>query len=177
MQIFQLFKRLKQYNFTLILGVSVGVLLTTTTARAADTVILKYGNFQKPVSVKELSQFVDTGKTTPPINSYLQAAHQEPALARKALKAGIKADPAFLNSLLSSWAGPILVDQIGEVVHPPTKQLDKQALHSALAGSIKQSGQVTLLGAIRNYPDATVEIDGEHLIAVYQRLSQLAKVF
>ncbi|MBO3457323.1 alpha/beta hydrolase [Aetokthonos hydrillicola Thurmond2011] len=177
MQIFTLFRRLKQHNFTAFLAVSASVLLTSTSANAADTVILKYGNFQKPVSLKELSQFVDTGKTTPPIKAYLQAANQEPALARKALKAGIKADPAFLNSLLSGWAGPILVDQIGEVVHSPGKQLDQQALHSALAGSIKQSGEVTLLGAIRNYPGASVEINGDRLIAVYERLSQFAKVF
>jgi len=181
MQIFQLFNRLKNLNFTLILSqivvfsVSAGFLLKSTSANAADTVILKYGSFQKAVSVRELSQFVETGKTTAPIKAYLQAAKQDPALARKALKSGIKADPAFLNSLLSTWAGPILVDQVGEVVHPPAKQLDKQALRSALAGSIRQNSEVTLLGAIRNYPGAAVEIEGDRLIPVYRRLSQLAK--
>nr|WP_258003847.1 alpha/beta hydrolase [Fischerella thermalis] len=89
----------------------------------------------------------------------------------------MKADPAFLNSLLSSWAGPILVSQIGEVVHPPEKELDEQGLRTALSASINQSGEVTLLGAIRNYPGASVEIEGDRLIEVYQRLSQFAKSF
>jgi hypothetical protein len=183
MRIFRLFHGLKPWNFTVglgqiaLLGLSAGVLLTTTRAYAAEVVILKYGNFQQAVSVKELSQFVETGKTTAPIQSYLQAAKQEPAMARKALKAGIKADPAFLNSLLSSWAGPILVDQVGEVVHPPAKQLDKQALQSALAASIAKNREVTLLGAIRNYPGNSVEIEGDRLIPVYRRLSQFAKGF
>jgi hypothetical protein len=183
MQIFRILNQLKHEHLTrrlgsiLVIGVSASILFTSTSAHAADTVILKFGNFQQAVSVKELSQFVQTGKTTPPIQAYLQAAKQDPATARKALNAGIKADPAFLNSLLSSWAGPILVDQVGEVVHPPAKQLDKQALHSALAGSIRQSNEVTLLGAIRNYPASSVEIDGDRLIPVYQRLSQFAKGF
>ncbi len=74
---------------------SAGFLLKSTSANAADTVILKYGSFQEAVSVRELSQFVETGKTTAPIKAYLQAAKQEPALARKALKAGIKTQPPF----------------------------------------------------------------------------------
>lgn len=180
MQIYQLFNGLNSRKFTKLLtqtvalGVGAFVLLSTTNAYAAEQVILKYGNFQGQISVEELSQFTETGKTTPTLTAYLQAAKQDPAIARKALKAPIKADPAFLNNLLSSWAGPILVNQIGEVVHPPAGQLDQQALRSALSASIKQKGEVTLLGAIQNYPNTSVELEGDRLISVYERLSNLA---
>ncbi|BAZ11993.1 hypothetical protein NIES4071_38210 [Calothrix sp. NIES-4071] len=179
MQIFEFFNRVKRrhLNSLVALGVSAGVLLFSTNANAADQVVLKYGRFQGTISVNELSQFVQTGKTTPTLLAYLQASGQTPAVARKALTAGIKADPAFLDSLLSSWAGPVLVDQIGSVVYPPGKQLDKQALRTALSASIKQSGQVTLLGAIRNYPTTSVVLNGNELVAVYERLSDLAKIF
>ena len=183
MQFFQLLNILKHCNFTksicqiLVLGVSASVLLSTTDANAAERVILKYGSFQEAVSVSELNQFVETGKTTPTLDAYLKVARQEPSLARKALTAGIKADPAFLNNLLSSWAGPILLNQIGDVVHPPiTSQSDERALRSALASSISQNGGVTLLGTIRNYPAAEVEIEGERIVPVYRRLSELAKI-
>jgi hypothetical protein len=181
MQIFSRFNQLKYWNSTrligrvVVLGVSASVMLHSTNANAAENVVLKYGSFQGKVSVRELSQFVETGKTTPALEAYLKTARQEPSLARKALTASIKADPAFLNNLLSSWAGPILVDQIAEVVHPPAGQLNEQALHSALNSSINQTGEVTLLGAIRNYPATSVEIEGDRLIPVYQRLSRLAK--
>ncbi|MFQ4143380.1 alpha/beta hydrolase [Chlorogloeopsis sp. ULAP02] len=183
MQIFLLLNRISRWKFTTLLsktvalGVGASVLLSSTNANAAEQVVLKYGNFRGPVSVKELTQFVETGKTTPILKAYLQTAKQDPALARKALTAGIKADRGFLNSIMSSWAGPILVSQVGEVVRPPDKPLDKQALHSALSASISQSGEVTLLGAIRNYPHASVEIHGDRLIPVYERLSNLAKIF
>ncbi|MEH2360905.1 alpha/beta hydrolase [Nostoc sp.] len=182
MQIYQLFNRFNNRNFTKLLtqtvALSLGaiVLFSSTNANAAEQVVLKYGTFQGQISVEELSQFTETGKTTPTLTAYLQAAQQDPALARKALKAPIKADPAFLNSLLSSWAGPILVNQIGEVVHPPAGQLDQQALRSALSASIKQKGEVTLLGAIQNYPNSSVELEGDRLIAVYERLSNLAEL-
>ncbi|MEH2243301.1 alpha/beta hydrolase [Nostoc sp.] len=182
MQISQLFNRLNNKKFTKLLtptvalGIGAIVLLSSTNANAAEQVVLKYGTFQGQISVQELSQFTETGKTTPTLTAYLQAAKQDPAVARKALKAPIKADPAFLNSLLSSWAGPILVDQIGEVVHPPAGQLDKQALRSALSASIKQNGEVTLLGAIQNYPNTSVELEGDRLISVYERLSNLAEL-
>ncbi|MEH2380076.1 MAG: alpha/beta hydrolase [Nostoc sp.] len=181
MQIYQLFNRFNNRNFTklltqtLALGVG-AIVLFSSNANAAEQVVLKYGTFQGQISVEELSQFTEMGKTTPTLTAYLQAAQQDPALARKALKAPIKADPAFLNSLLSSWAGPILVNQIGEVVHPPAGQLDQQALRSALSASIKQKGEVTLLGAIQNYPNSSVELEGDRLIAVYERLSNLAEL-
>ena len=160
----------------LLLGVSASILLYSTNANAAERVILKYGNFQGTVSVKELNQFVQTGKTNPTLEAYLKASGQNPALARKALTAGIKADPSLLNSLLSSWAGPVLLDQVGEVVHSPANPAEQQNLRSALAKSISKDGQVTLLNSIQNYPANSVEIEGDRLIPVYKRLSNLAKM-
>lgn len=179
MQIFKFFSHLKQRHLNSLvgIGISAGVLFFSTNANAADQVVLQYGSFQGTISVNELTQFVQTGKTTPTLRAYLQAAGQSPTLARKALTAGIKADSAFLDSLLSSWAGPVLIDQIGSVVYPPGKQLDERELRTALSGSIKQSGQVTLLGAIRNYPTTSVVLNGDQLIAVYERLSNFAKIF
>ncbi|BAY07152.1 alpha/beta hydrolase [Calothrix sp. NIES-2098] len=183
MQIFNHFHQFSKKQFIKLLGQTVGlgvgasILFFSPNANAAEQVVLKYGNFQGPISVQELNQFVESGKTTPTLRAYLQAAKQNPALARKALSAGIKADRTFLNNLLSSWAGPILVNQIGEVVHPPEGELNQQALRSALSTSISQNGEVTLLGAIRNYPHPTVEIEGDRLVPVYERLSNLAKVF
>ncbi|AUT00776.1 alpha/beta hydrolase [Nostoc sp. CENA543] len=183
MQILSIFRQFHKYPLkklfskTAALGVSMGVLFSNTHAYAAEQVILKYGNFQSPISVQELNRFALTGETTPTLSAYFQASQQDPAVARKALQDGIKADPALLNSLLSSWTGPILVSQIGEVVHPPAKPLDQNALRTAVTASIKQEGEVTLLGAIRNYPDATVELEGERIIPVYEKLNNLAKIF
>jgi hypothetical protein len=182
MQISQLFNQLNNRKFsklltqTVALGVGAIVLFSSTNANAAEQVILKYANFQGQISVAELNQFAETGKTNATLRAYLEAAQQDPTVARKALKAPIKADPAFLNNLLSSWAGPVLVNQIGEVVHPPAGQLDQEALRTALSASIKQKGEVTLLGAIQNYPNTSVELEGDRLISVYERLSRLAEL-
>jgi Alpha/beta hydrolase of unknown function (DUF1400) len=182
MQIYQLLNRLNNRKFTKLLtqtvalGVGAIVLFSSANANAAEQVVLKYGTFQGQISVQELTQFTETGKTTPILRAYLQAAQQDPAVARKALKAPIRADAAFLNSLLSSWAGPVLVNQIGEVVHPPGEQLNQEALRSALSTSIQQKGEVTLLGAIQNYPNTSVELEGDRLITVYERLSNLAEL-
>lgn len=183
MLIFQLVNKLKYWKFIkapsalIVLGVITSVFLYSTTANAAEQVVLKYGNFRGTVSFRELSQFVETGKTTPTLKAYLQAAQQDPPSARKALVAGIKAEPAFLNNLLSSWAGPILLNQLGQAVHPPSQQSDEQALRLTLTKSVNQDGEVTLLDAIQNYPAKSVEIEGDRLVSVYQKLNTLAKAF
>lgn len=181
-QIFQLLNSFSnRLKFTKILGqtialvIGASVLFISTSANAAEQVVLKYGDFQGTISFQELSDFVETGKTTPTLTAYLQAAKQDPAQARKALKSGIKAEPAFLENLLSGWTGPILINQIGQVIHPPGKQLDEQALRTSVSKSISQEGEVTLLGAIRNYPDNSVEIEGDRLIPIYERLSKFAE--
>jgi Alpha/beta hydrolase of unknown function (DUF1400) len=182
MQIVQLFHQLNRWKFstllsqTLALGVSASVLLFHTDAHAAEQLILKYGSFQGTVSVQELNQFVKTGKTTPTLRAYLQTAKQNQALARQALTAGIKAEPDYVNSLLSGWAGPILVNQVGEVFHPPGGELDAQALRTSVNKSISQDGEVTLLEAIRNYPETSLELEGDRVIPIYERLSSLAKI-
>lgn len=161
---------------TLFLGVTTSILLYGTNAYAAERVLLKYGSFQGTVAFKDLNQFVKTGETTPTLLAYLKASGQTSDAARKALNAGVKGDPSYLNSLLSSWAGPILLDQVGEVVHSPANPADQQNLRSALTQSISQSGEVTLLNTVHNYPSNLVEIEGDRLIPVYKRLSDLAKM-
>lgn len=183
MQIFQFLNSLTRWKFTKLLsqtaalGVSATVLLFSASANAAEQVILKHGNFQGLVSVGELDEFVQTGKTTPTIQNYLQAAKQDSTVARKALTAGVKAEPADLNNLLSGWAGPLIVAEVGSVVHPSSENLDAKGLQTALNKSIQEDGEITLLGAIRHYPDDTVEIEGDRLISVYERLSRLAQIF
>lgn len=182
MQFFPILQRLYKYPFkqiisqTVALGMGISVFLLNTNAYAAEQVILKYGNFQAPISVEELNKFAVTGETTPTLEAYFQASQQDPILARQALTEGIKANPAILNNLLSGWTGQILVSQIGEVIRPTAKPLDKEGLRSAVTASISQDGEVTLIGAIRNYPDDTVELEGERIIPVYQRLNNLARI-
>ena len=165
----------KPLGWILALGVSASVLLYSTNANAAERVVLKYGSFQGTISVKDLNKFVENGQITPAIAAYLKVARQEPPLARKALTAELKANRVFLNNLLSSWAGLILLNQMGKAIHPPASQPNNQALRSALASSISQNGSVTLLGTIRNYPVIAVEIEGDRLSSVFQRLSELTK--
>ncbi|MBD2449295.1 alpha/beta hydrolase [Nostoc sp. FACHB-152] len=162
---------------TVALGVTASILLFATDAHAAEQVILKYGRFQGSVSVQELSQFVKIGKTTPTLKTYLQTAKQDPAIARQALTAGLKAEPDYVDSVLSSWAGPILVSQVGEVFHPPGGELDRQGLRTAVTKSVSGDGEVTLLEAISHYPEDSIALEGDRLIPVYERLSSLAKIF
>ncbi|MBE9004189.1 alpha/beta hydrolase [Fortiea sp. LEGE XX443] len=182
MQLFQRLNQLTRWKFTKLLnqtvalGVSASVLLFNASANAAEQVILKYGSFQGPVSVAELNEFVKTGKTTPTLEAYLQESKQDPDVARKALIAGIKAEPAYLDRLLSGWTGPIIISQVGEVVYPPTGRLDARALRTAVNKSIQEDGEITLLGAIRHYPEDTVALEGDRLISVYERLSSLANI-
>ncbi|HEY9845434.1 MAG TPA: alpha/beta hydrolase [Candidatus Caenarcaniphilales bacterium] len=160
----------------LLLGVSACLLLQSPPATAAQRVVMKYGTFRSPMSVGELNQFAATGKSSAAFDAYLKASQQDPALARKGLTAGLKANPAFLDRLLNGWTGPILLNQLGQVIHHSSGQADDAALRSALTLSIKRDGKVTLLRAIQNYPAPEVIVEGDRIVPVYERLSLLSQL-
>lgn len=62
----------------LLLGTITSVLLYSTSAIAAEKVVLKYGVFWGSISVTELTTFTETGKVSPALRFYLSAARRNP---------------------------------------------------------------------------------------------------
>ncbi|WP_373529690.1 alpha/beta hydrolase [Nostoc sp.] len=157
-----------------ILVLLVGIcLLFSTPVFAAERMVLKYSIFRESLSVKELSTFAQTGELSPSLRVNLALARQDPKAVRQYLTEPVKVNLVFLDKVLNSRIGNIILDQMSQVIYTPSRRADRQALRSALVLSASQDGQVSLLEIIKNYPTNELEVDGNRLGSAYRQLRRL----
>ncbi|MEH1838700.1 MAG: alpha/beta hydrolase [Nostoc sp.] len=85
----------------------------------------------------------------------------------------MKVNIVFLDKVLNSRIGNIILDQISQVIYTQSRRADRQALRSALVLSASQDGQVSLIEIIKNYPTNEVKVDGKRLQGAYRQLRGL----
>jgi hypothetical protein len=158
---------------TLLLVGSIYLLLLSTPVFAAERVVLNYGIFRESLSVDELSTFAQTGELSRSLRVNFALARQNPKAIRQYLTEPIKVNLVFLDRVLNSRIGNIILDQISEVIYTPSRRVDQQALRAALVLSASQDGQVSLIEIIKNYPTNEVEVDGKRLESAYRQLRRL----
>jgi Alpha/beta hydrolase of unknown function (DUF1400) len=160
-------------RYFLIFATSICVFFSTAPAFAAEKVVLKYRVFRESLSVTELSTFADTGKLSIPLRVGLKLAQQDPNKVRRYLTESVKVNPMILDRVLNSPVGNVVLDQISQVIHTPSRKADRQAMRSALVLSASEDGDIKLIEVIKNYPGAEVEVDGDRLEKAYNQLRRL----
>lgn len=161
--------------------VSVGILLFSSSmflfepqvANAAEQVVLKYRIFRQSISVKELSTFAETGELSKSLRINLALARQDPKAVRQYLTQPVRVNVVLLDRVLNSPVGNVILDQIGQVIHTPSRRADRQALRAALVLSASRDGQISLIETIQNYPSSEVEVEGDRLESAYRQLRRL----
>lgn len=158
---------------TLVLVATAGILLFSSSALAADRVVLKYRIFSQSISVKELSTFTETGELSNSLRINLALARQDPKAIRRYLTDPVRVNAVFLDRVLNSPVGNFILDQISQVIHTPSRRADRQALRGALVLSASRDNTITLIETIQNYPTSQLEVEGDRLESAYLQLRRL----
>jgi len=151
------------------------IALSSSSALAAQKVVLKYRIFRQSISVEELSTFAQTGELSSSLRVNLALARQDPQLIRRYLTEQVTVDPVLLDRVLNSPVGNIILDEISQSIHTPSRRADRQALRAALVLSAARDRNISLIEVIENYPAAAVEVDGDRLERAYRQLRQLER--
>lgn len=152
------------------------ILFSSINAFAAETVILKYRILRESVSVKELTNFAQTGKLSSSLKVNFALARQDPKAVRQYLTQPVKINPLLLDRVLNSQIGNLLLDQISQTIHTPSRLADRQALRSALVLSAIRDREITLIEIIQNYPTSELQVEGDRLENAYNQLYRLQKI-
>ncbi|TWH40545.1 alpha/beta hydrolase family protein DUF1400 [Dulcicalothrix desertica PCC 7102] len=160
-------------RYCLIIAASMCVFSMSVPVFAAEQIVLKYRAFRQPFPVKELSTLADTGQPSLPLRAALALAKQDPQKVRNYLTAPVKVNPVILERVLNSPVGNVILDQISQVIHTPTRKTDRQAMRTALVLSAAKDNDIKLIEVIRNYPGKEVEVDGDNLEKAYRQLRSL----
>lgn len=157
----------------LVLMATASILLFSTSAIAADQVVLKYRILRKSISVEELSAFAETGELSKSLRINLALARQDPKAVRRYLNQPVKVNVILLDRLLNSPVGNLILNEVTEVVHTPSGKADRQALRSALVISASRDSNISLIEIIQNYPTQVVQVEGDRLESAYRQLRRL----
>jgi len=128
------------------------ILLSSNSAIAAEQVVLKYRSFRESISVEELSNFAETGELSTSLRLNLALARQDPRQIRQYLTQPVQVNVILLDRVLNSRIGNFVLDEVSQTVHTPSRQVDRQALRSALVLSASGDSNITLIETIQNYP-------------------------
>ncbi|MBC6423734.1 MAG: alpha/beta hydrolase [Hormoscilla sp. SP5CHS1] len=151
------------------------ILLSTLPAEASEQVVMNYQIFQRSVSVSELTTFADTGELSNQLEAYMDTAKQDPDNLRRTLTTPVPVNLIFLDRVLNSQMGELILDRLSLAVHTPSHQGSRQALRSALILSASDDGQITLMETIQKYPTKQVHLEGDRLTGAYNQLTRLAR--
>jgi len=157
----------------LVLMAIASIFLSSTSAVAAEQVVLKYRIFRQSISVKELTTFAETGELSSSLRLKLALAGQDPKAFRQYLTESVSVNPVFLDRVLNSRIGNFLLDEVSQAVHTPSGKADRQALRSALVLSASGDSKITLLETIQKYPTQEVQVEGDRLESAYLQLRRL----
>lgn len=163
------------HRWTLFLAVGVGIAFYSNAAAAAEKVVLKYTIIQMTIPVSELENFTKTGQMSPALEMLLGKANKNPETVRRALKKPVKVNKGFLEQALNSQPGKMILDEVGQVIHPPSQGADREALRSALVLSASQDNEITVMEMIKNYPTDEVHVEGDRLVEAYGKVASLAE--
>lgn len=167
---------------------TVGTVLATPAAQAADTLVISYGPLNATVGIADLEALVETGETSADLQFYLNLAGIDPNLIRDVLQMELGANTDFMEDLLSSDSGSQLLAELSEIIHLPPNRPDVQVLKSAdqryrdPSDSENQAAlklalmkavddrQLTILEVLKYYPTQRVYLDAAKLIELADSL-------
>jgi len=158
----------------LAVGITAGMLLSSSNAIAAEQVVLKYRILREKISVRELTRLTETGTLSPTLAAYLKLAGKNPQDIRQPLTQVVKVNPLLLDRVLNSWVGNTVLDQVSQAIHTPSNQANRQALRAAISLSANRDGQLTLMEVLQNYPTREVEVEGDRLVGAFRQLNRLS---
>ncbi|MEY3869755.1 MAG: hypothetical protein RLZZ338_3646 [Cyanobacteriota bacterium] len=163
----------KQIAVAMVILIPVIASLTfSTKAVAIDQIMVKYRGLNVSVTLTELVDFANTGTVSKQLNSIFQIANATPQnikTVREIFAYKVKVDPRFLDDLLNSYYGKLVLGEVSKFVTPGS---DTGKAVQDVISTIRmstQDGNISLLEIAENYKGTNaIIIDGEKVVQLYQ---------
>jgi hypothetical protein len=150
---------LKRFVPGVVFGAIAGLMMSSTSAMAADRVVLTYGPFQAPVKLKDLQAFAETGEKTKTIRQIVGASGLDEDTLRGLMSLEVGFDLVPFACLICSPAGVELIEDISLTLRTHRRVENVTALHAALINAVSDDGKISMLDFISKYPVPGLYVD------------------
>jgi Alpha/beta hydrolase of unknown function (DUF1400) len=155
------------------ISTAIALALPHPAALAAENVVLRYGIFERSVSVADLTNFAETGKRSRDLRAYIRASKQDPAKIRQTLTDKVDVNVTTVDRVLNSPVGDVALNQLSQYIYTSSRTADKEALRGAIVLSASEDNNISIMEIVQNYPTQEMYLDGERLSETYAQISVL----
>jgi hypothetical protein len=142
---------------------------------ATKKVVLTYGPQTLPIPVSELVTFARTGEASRVLRFLTGVADVDRDAFRTLLTREIPANVRFLDRALNFIGGELFLYEIGQVIYPPSRRKEIEALRSSIVLSAADDRSVSLLEVIEKYPAQELYIDARQINKAYGEVEFLVE--
>jgi len=163
-------------NFKVFAGVFCTVALTpffgvNTSARAADTVVIRYGSLEESVSLEELKKSIETGKLPDSLGTYTKRMTEEQRrFLVEGLKIRIPINVVTLDRLINTQIGTTILTDISTAI-TRQDQAGLQAMRGGLILGANSPQGLSVLSFIAAYPSKQLGINLPQAITVARSMN------
>ncbi|NJK37183.1 MAG: alpha/beta hydrolase [Oscillatoriales cyanobacterium RM2_1_1] len=169
--ILQLFK---QFRPGMALSAAAGVLLTGTSAIAADRVVLTYGPFQAPIKVSDLKNFAETGEKTKTIGQIVGFSGVDEDTIRGLMTLEVGFDLVPFSCLICSPKGVELIEDLALTARTHRRVENVAAIHAAMINAVSDDGKISFIDFLEKYPVPGLYVDIGSIPETVERIQSLA---
>lgn len=156
-------------------GVCMGGLIlgASSSAIAAEQVLLRYQGAQITISTRELTSFTETGILPDVLQGFLGA--DVPNAVQALLSREIRV-PAFVDKFLGSSTGEFVLNQLDQSIGSPSGRTGKSllSLKSAFSNAASDD-RISVIELVDRYPQNTVRVDLGNLEGTYNRVANFVE--
>jgi predicted dienelactone hydrolase len=163
-----------KFAVLLLLGQGCGFVAGIQTAAAADRLTISYGLLERSVSLDALGDYAQSGQLDD--NLYVYTRYVKPE-QRETLRRSLNLKSDFsavaISQFLYSPQGQILLERLGQVIQPESRDNGLYAIRSALILAASDSVGLTPLNVFRHFPTRGIRIDLQKSLAIADDLNQI----
>jgi predicted dienelactone hydrolase len=171
---FAKFAQLAQLTVLLLLGQGYGFVAGIQTAAAAERLTISYGLLERSVSLEALGDYAQSGQLDD--NLYVYTRYVKPE-QRETLRRSLNLKSDFsavaISQFLYSPQGQILLERLGQVIQPESRDNGLYAIRSALILAASDPVGLTPLNVFRHFPTRGIRIDLQKSLAIADDLNKI----
>ncbi|MGF1541277.1 MAG: alpha/beta hydrolase [Pleurocapsa sp.] len=152
--------------------------LTETKTLAAEKIYLNYKALEFSLSIEALETYAKHGELQQELKIYANYLTPEQLEDLKiGLTTEIDLTPLAISQFLYSYQGEKILERLSKIIKTKARQPGFYAIRSALilAAADEESGGLTPLNVLKNFPTKAIRIDSERGFEIIENLSQIVQ--
>ncbi len=145
--------------------------------KAAETIYLYKGNFNRTILVKELSNFEETKIPSAKLKKLMYITNLNNKQLLEALTLKIEVPLIVSSKLMNSTIGEVLLGRIAKIIHPNKilkKELSIKAIRSAIIiSSYNNNQKINLIDFFKAYPNKNIGLNLNALNTTLEKIESL----